>query len=449
VQLLIGVAVSRRIKSESDYLLAGRNLGPGLAMFTVFATWFGAETMVGAAGSIYKDGLSGGAADPFGYAACLLLMGIFFAVPLWRRGLTTFADLFRQRYSRGVERLAVLVLVPTSVMWAAAQIRAFGQVLSASSALDVDIAITIATLIVIIYTAYGGLLADVYTDVIQGIALVIGLVILLFAVVAGLGGIGPAVAAIDPTRLDVFGGTDTSMLALIEAWAIPICGSVFAQELIARILAARTPAIARRASLLGGGMYLAFGLIPVFIGLVGVKLLPNLAEPEQLLAQVAQQHLSTFLYIAFAGALISAILSTVDSALLAAASLVSHNLIVPLRPALDDRARIRLARAGVVGFGLIAYVLALHAEGVYALVEEASAFGSSGVFAVTLFALFSSFGGPKAAAATLLAGIVSWVIGAYIIELATPYLASLGVAFVTYVGIALLERRPQLVRESI
>ena len=447
IQLVIGVVVSRRIKNESDYLLAGRSLGLGFATFTVFATWFGAETMVGSAGAIYTDGLSGGSADPFGYAICLFLMGLFFAVPLYRRGLTTFADLFRQRYSPGIERLAVLLLVPTSVMWAAAQIRAFGQVISASSEFEIEIAIGISTAVVILYTVYGGMLADAYTDLLQGIVLIIGLVVLFVVVVSVMGGLQPAIAQIDPARLQLFGGSDTSIIVTVERWAIPICGSVFAQELIARLLAARSPEIARRASLLGGGIYLTVGLIPVFIGLVGVKLLPDLAEPEQLLAQIAKQHLSTFLYIAFAGALISAILSTVNSALLVAASLVSHNLVVSFKPSATEASKVRLARIGVVVFGLIAYVLALHAEGVYALVKDASAFSSAGVFAVTLFALFSTFGGPKAAAASLLAGIGSWVLGNYILELETPYVISLAAAFAAYVGAALLERRPEFARE--
>ena len=178
MQLLIGAWVSRRIRTEADYLLAGRSLGYGLTTFTVFATWFGAETCIGSAGSIYAEGLAGGTADPFGYGLCLLFMGLFFAVPLWRRGLTTLADLFRQRYSARVERLAVLLLVPTGLLLAAAQIRAFGQVLAASSGWNVELTITLAALVVIIYTISGGLLADAWTDLIQGIALIIGLVVL-------------------------------------------------------------------------------------------------------------------------------------------------------------------------------------------------------------------------------------------------------------------------------
>ena len=79
VQFALGIAVSRRIATESDYVLAGRKLGVGLAAFSIFATWFGAETVVGAAGAIYSDGLSGGSADPFGYGLCLVVLGLAIA----------------------------------------------------------------------------------------------------------------------------------------------------------------------------------------------------------------------------------------------------------------------------------------------------------------------------------------------------------------------------------
>ena len=72
----------------------------------MLATWFGAETIVGSAGTAYAEGVSLGSAEPFGYGLCLIVMGLIFAVPLHRRKLTTLADLYRQRYSVGVERLA-------------------------------------------------------------------------------------------------------------------------------------------------------------------------------------------------------------------------------------------------------------------------------------------------------------------------------------------------------
>ncbi len=225
VQFAIGLLVSRRIASENDYLVAGRRLGVTLAAFSIFATWFGAETVVGAAGSIYSEGLSGGSADPFGYGLCLLVLGCVVAAPLWRRKYTTFGDLFRERYSQGVERLAVLLMVPTSVLWAAAQIRAFGQVVSASSDLEVNVAITAAAAFVVIYTVAGGLLADVVTDFVQSIAIVVGLVLLLVLVGNANGGIGALVSQIDVGRLQLFSTANATPLELVEAWAVPVCGS--------------------------------------------------------------------------------------------------------------------------------------------------------------------------------------------------------------------------------
>jgi Na+/proline symporter len=440
-QFAIGMLVSRRIASERDYLNAGRRLGVTLAAFSIFATWFGAETVVGAAGSIYSGGLLGGSADPFGYALCLVVLGVVVAAPLWRRHYTTFGDLFRERYSPGVERLAVLLMVPTSVLWAAAQIRAFGQVVSASSDLTVDIAITAAAGFVIIYTVAGGLLADVVTDFLQSIAVVVGLAVLLLAVADAHGGMASLVASIDRERLALFSTAEATPLEILEAWAVPVCGSLLAVELLSRILGCKSAATARNATLLGASLYLVVGLVPVTIGLVGPNLEPTLEEPEQLVAQLAQQHLPTFLYVLFAGALISAILSTVDSCLLAAGSLVSHNLVVPLRPSLSERQKITTARIGVAAFGVVAYVIALYAGGVYELVATASAFGSAGIFVVGMFGLFTRVGGAPSAYAALVAGIAVWASGEYWLEWSTPYIAALTAALAVYLLAALLVPR--------
>lgn len=440
-QLLIGVLVSRRIKTEADYMLAGRSLGYGLATFSIFATWFGAESCIGAAGKVYEEGLSGSAADPFGYGLCLILMGLVFAVPLWRRGFTTLADLFQVRYSKGVERIAVLMMVPTSVMWAAAQMRAFGQVLEASSELGLVITITIAALVVVIYTVYGGLRADAITDIIQGLALIVGIVIIFVVFTNDLGGMDGLAQAIKPERLHFFGNNDKPLLATLETWAVPVLGSVVAQEMVTRLLAARSPEIARRASLMGGGLYILVGLMPVTIALAAFSVMPGIEDSEQILPLIAQKYLSDFLYILFAGALVSAILSTVDSALLAAASLTSHNLILPLRPDLSEQAKVRLARIGVIVFGVVAYALALSYEGIYELVYDASAFGGAGIFIIVCFGLFTRCGGVKSAYAALGVGAAVWFYGNYIADLPYTYISSIVFSLGAYLLVALMEGR--------
>lgn len=440
VQLMVGLWASRKPKSETDFLLAGRQLKPSLAVFTIFATWFGAETCIGAASSIYDNGLSGGTADPFGFALCLFLMGFVFAMPLWKRKFVTFADLFRQRYSPNIEKLVVLILVPASMLWAAAQIRAFGQVLSSLSGLQVEITITIAAAVVIIYTMLGGLLAVAVTDVIQASFLILGLVLLGIFVFTS-GDPNASLSTVDAARFS-FVSEDSTLLQKFEAWAIPIFGSVLTQELITRVLACRSAEEARRSTLMGASLYLTIGLIPVYLGLVGLNLMPGLVESEQLLPQLAKEYLPTFLYILFAGALVSAILSTVDSVLLAASSLISHNIVVPFKKrqqTVSERQKVLFARIGIVVLGTIAYYLALHAEGVYELVVTASAFGSAGVFIVGSFGLFTQFGGAKAAASALISAATIWILGEFVFAWATPFFISLLTALGVYVAVGLVE----------
>ena len=441
LQFGVGVWISRRIKNEADYLVAGRSLGMLLATFSIFATWFGAETMVGSSGSAYREGLTPASAEPFGYGLCLIAGGLIFAVPLWRRKLTTLADLYRQRFSALVERVAAVILIPSSILWAAAQIRAFGYVLATSaSALEVNSAIAIAAGLTIGYTMFGGLLADAVTDLMQGLLLVVGLAVVFVATVGHLGGVQQAIDAVAQSeKIRLSSSAGVPLLDALEAWAIPVFGSLVTAEIVGRIIATRTPQIARRASLVAGGMYISVGLIPVFVGIVGHELVTSIEDPEQLMSVVARTILPTVGYAIFAGALTSAILSTVNSTLLIASGLMSHNLLIPALGVTRERSKVLLARAGVAVFGVIAYVLALRSEGVFKLVEQASAFGSAGALVTITFGLFTRFGGPLAALATLTLSMVAYL-GASYGGTAHPFLLSLAVAFTTYLIVAILEQ---------
>jgi Na+/proline symporter len=440
LQFGIGAVISRRLRSEDDYLVAGRSLGWGLSTFTIFATWFGAETVVGSAGQVHAEGVGATSAEPFGYALALVFMGLLFAAPLWRRGLTTLADLYEQRYSPGVARLAAALLIPVSLLWAAAQVRAFGQVLASTSTIDTSLGVAVAATLVIAYTTLGGMLADAITDLIQGGVLIVSLLVLFFAVGSDLGGISALfdaareAAAARPPR------PETGWLALAESWAIPVCGSMIATELVTRVISARSARVARGSALLAGGLYLLLGLIPVVLGLAGPVLVPGLADSEQLLPVLAARHLPGMLSVLFIGGLVSAILSTVDTTLLTAGGLLTHNLAVPLLRVDSDRARLRIARAGVVLCGVVAWAIAYSAEGVFALVQQASSFGTAGALVTVSFGLFTRLGGPWAAGSTLVGSLVSYL-GATSAGLATPFLASLATALVVYLAVAVWEGR--------
>jgi Na+/proline symporter len=430
-QLLIGIWISRRISSESDYLLAGRSLPLFMVAFSLFATWFGAETCIGSSAAVYERGLSGSRADPFGYSICLLLLGLLLAARFRRGNYVTLADYFRERYGIFIEKITIWIIVPSSLIWAAAQIRAFGQIIAATTFLNVTLAITIAAAFVVVYTFLGGLLSDVYTDLIQGIVVVFGLVVLFGLCIHSIPGLRQILSSMDPIRLSLIAPQETLLMRL-DRWMVPILGSLVAQEAISRVLAARSVSVARNASFLACGIYFVMGAIPAFLGLIGPYVVPDLQDPEHFLVRLAARFLPQALFVLFAGALISAIIATIDSILLAIAALLSHNFIVPLFSIKSDRGRVLSARLIVVFAGGFAYVLALYGRGVYNLVLAASAFGTAGVLVITLMGFFTKMGGRLSAALALIAGLIITPLGTYVFPIEAPFLASIFGAFVAF-----------------
>ena len=431
--LFMGYYVSKKIKTDDDYFLAGRTLGPFLATFSIFATWFGAETCIGTAGSVYTDGLAGSRADPFGYSICIFIMAIFFAKILWNKKITTIPDLFRERFSPNVEKLAAILIIPSSIIWAGAQIRAFGQIIHSTTDFSVTVAVTVAAGVVIFYTVFGGLLADAYNDLIQGIAIICGLLFLLAAVMISNGGVGESFAMIDPAKLTFRGAGDISLWAKLEVWMVPILGSVMSQELVSRVVASRSPQVAQHSAWRAGGIYLFVGSIPVLIGLMGPGQFPSLEQPETLMPLLAKTHLSYVFYVIFVGALVSAILSTVDSTLLSASAVVSHNLIYPLiKGELSEKRKVIIARSSVLIAGLISYGIAFTSDSIISLVELASTLGGPTILVITVFGLFLPKGNATSAMVGILSSVTVWVLTNFVIEVEAPVLLTVGTCAAGY-----------------
>jgi SSS family transporter len=434
LMLVVGFWVARSIKTDDDYFLAGRSLGPTLATFSIFATWFGAETCIGTAGAVYQFGVSGLHADPLGYSICIFIMGLVFSKVLWNRKITTIPDLFHKRFSPNVERVAALIMIPSSIIWAGAQVRAFGQIISSTSQISFVDGVTAAALVVLIYTICGGLLADAYNDLIQGIAVIVGLTILLVVIINNLGGIGPALASISPERLKLstLGGNEMSFLGKLEFWMVPIMGSVMAQELVGRVVASRSEKVAYNSCLRAGVIYFAVGMIPVFIGLFGVAYVPGLKEPETIMPLLAKTHLSSLGYVIFVGALVSAILSTVDSTLLSVSALISHNLILPSLKNPTEKKKVLIARSGVLLSGITAYGIAFTSDSITGLVELASSLGGPSILVMTSIALFSKKGDAGNAMFAFIGSIATWGISHFVFEMEFPVLLTMIMCGVCY-----------------
>jgi Na+/proline symporter len=439
LQLAIGAWASRRVASEADYLVAGRSLGLSLATFSLFATWFGAETVMGSSAAVAEQGLAGSRADPFGYTLCLVFMALLLAYRLRAGEHVTIGDFFRRRYGGAVEKAAIAILVPTSVIWAAAQLMAFAQVLAVVAGLDTSVTLVGATVLVIAYTFLGGLMGDVLTDLVQGGILIAGLAVLLYFVTEAAGGFAVALQRIEPRQLG-FVADGESVWTRLDVWAVPVLGSIVSQEALARVMAARSPAIARRASFAASGLYLVVGVIPVLVALIGTHIAPELGHRDEFLPAIAQQVMPPVLFALLMGALVSAILSTVDSSLLTIASLTAHTFIVDRMPQLSERGKVRINRAMVVLAGIVSAVVATGGENIYDLVVFASSFGTAGVLVVVVVGLWSRWGGSITALATLIVG-AAVTLTANRTGIAAPFLTAVGCAMGTYLVVGAWERK--------
>jgi Na+/proline symporter len=177
VTITIGLIAARRVHGSRDYLVAGRSLPLYVNVATVFATWFGAETVLSVSATFAKDGLNGVPGDPFGASLCLVLAALLFARLFYRMNLLTIGDFYRLRYGKAVEVMTSVAIVLSYLGWTSAQLTALGLVihLLTGGAVELNTAIMIGAGVVLIYTIFGGMWSVAITDLFQTVIIVIGL----------------------------------------------------------------------------------------------------------------------------------------------------------------------------------------------------------------------------------------------------------------------------------
>ena len=400
-----------RIASAEDYVVAGRRLPLSLAWATLFATWFGAGTLLTATDEVRSHGLELAALDPFGAGVCLLLAGWFFATRLWKLELLTLADFYGRRFGPRAELVAAVVMIPGYFGWIAAQFVALAGVLELFFGIDPTLGIALVAGVGAGYTLIGGMWSVTLTDAAQMVGIVVGLVVLSGAVLLELGdgaaGAG-AVRLLDETPPAMWTVVPTETLAAFTAWLGVFCagalGNLPGQDLAQRIFAARSAVVAKRACLVAGVLYLAVGLLPLLLGLAGNLLVPN--HEQAILPLLASLFLSPALAVVFLVTVLSAVLSTIDSAILSPASVLGRNLLgrIPQRRV----SPLRLQEFSVVIVTACSLAFAYAGEDAYSLLELAYEIGLVGLLVPLAVGLYSARGGEPAALASMIVGTLAW-----------------------------------------
>jgi solute:Na+ symporter, SSS family len=417
LMLAIGWWARGRVESNEDFLVAGRKLPLLLATPTLLATWFGAGTLLTATDEVRAGGLRMAALEPFGAGLCLILAGLLLARKLWRMKLLTLGDFYRRRFGVRAERLSAVLMVPSYFGWIAAQYVALAGMLEISFGLPIPIGLALVAAVGIGYTLLGGMWSVTATDAIQIALVIFGLLMLAWVVLRQLGGplIGlERIWAAMPAekRVVIPHARASELLGWLGVLAVGSLGNLPGQELAQRMFAARDERTAVWACHLSGLGYLSVGLLPLIIGLAADLLVPGAPE-RSTLTTLAQLFLSPGMAVVFTLVLMSAVLSTIDSAILSPSSVLAQNLAWPLlgdRLAARGWTQLRMNRVCVVVIGLGALITAFVGEDAYSLLEEAYALGLVSLLVPLLLGLHAERGQERAAILAMVVGTGSWVL---------------------------------------
>ena len=410
----LALMARRRVKTEEDYLVAGRRLPLPLATATLLATWFGAGTLLTATDEIRAEGLRVTALEPYGAGLCLILAGLFFAKPLWEMKLCTVSDLYRNKFGTKVETLSVLITVPGYIGWIAVQLVALAGIAQLFFEIPPSVSIPVIALITTVYTLIGGMWSVTITDAVQMALIIPGLFVLGHAVLAGSGdgglveGFRQIRQSVDPEDLVLIPrDTMRELVGWVSVLAVSALGNLPGQDLFQRVFASKSARVARNACLISGALYIVLGTIPALLGVAAKVILPE-ETLESVLLVLAVRFLSPAMTVILTISLVSVILSTVDSAILAPAATLARN---GLRRYVPDRiSSLTLSRFSVVLIGVSSTVVALWGENAYSLLEESYALGLVGLFVPFFAGVFLRARDEGSAMLAMGTGMLIWTI---------------------------------------
>lgn len=370
VLLGIGLWASRRSRSEDEFFLGGRGLGPWVAAISYSSSASSAWTLLGMSGVAYIMGVS---------VLWIVLGTVIGMLVAWywiaprlrsfsrQHDQLTVTD-FLLHGARGPVRTALawsvsLIVLVSFVFYVAAQFQGAGTTFASTFDLSMAESVVLGAAIILVYTLLGGFWAVSVTDTIQGLLMAATALLLPVAAVAACGGVRGFLAGLravsTPAQLSFTGGNAGLVAAgiVVGGLAVGAINTYGQPHLLVRFMALRDARALRQARLITLFWYLVvFGGMAV-LGLAGHVLHPGLANPETVFFVLAESLFPALLGAVLLAAVLAAIMSTADSQLLVAASAVAHDLGLDRR---FPRRAMLVSRLSVAGVVTLAVAVALY-----------------------------------------------------------------------------------------
>ncbi|MDO8311317.1 MAG: sodium:solute symporter family protein [Sideroxyarcus sp.] len=418
----IGLYASTRVHNSRDFVVAGRNLPLPIVTATVFATWFGAETVLGISATFVKEGLSGVVADPFGASMCLIIAGLFFAPLLYRMNLLTIGDYYRARYNRAVELIMTICIMISYLGWVSAQVVALGLVfnLVSGGVVEQSTGMFIGMGIVLTYTMFGGMWSVALLDFVQMTVIMAGMLLIAVLVSGDVGGVGNVVSHAQASGKLQFlpqGGYET-WIPFVGAGITMMLGSIPQQDVFQRMTSAKDEKTAVRGSVAGGVLYFAFAFVPMFLAYSATLIDPKVfgdmiaSDSQMVLPNLILHHTPLVAQVFFFGALLSAIMSTASATLLAPSVMFTENILKHFAMQnMNDQQMLRTMRIIMLTFGCFVLWFALHSEAsIFKMVENAYKITLVAAFVPLAFGLYWKRANTQGALLSIILGLSVWLL---------------------------------------
>lgn len=421
ISIAIGLYGATRVHNARDYITAGRNLPMHYVLAMVFATWFGAETVLGISATFLEKGFRGLISDPLGASLCLVLFGLIFARPLYRMNLITLGDFFRIRYNRQTELILSICIVVSYLGWVSAQITALGLVFNVLSEnlISPSQGMLIGAGVVLIYTLFGGMWSVALTTLVQMVVIVIGLLLVTNYAADQAGGVSAVIAKASAEgkfaflpRLDLL-----DMLGWMAALVTMALGSIPQQDVFQRVNAAKNEKVAVWGTTLGGLSYFFFAAVPLFLAYTANIIDPEMVkkylaqDSQMILPSLIMNHMPFFMQVVFFGALISVIMSTASGTLLAPSVTFAENVLKGFAPRMTDSQFLWSTRITVLAFACIVTFYAIVTdETIHSMVEHAYRITLAGAFVPLTAGLFWKKASNLGAGLAITMGLSVWII---------------------------------------
>ncbi|CAN5122555.1 sodium:solute symporter [soil metagenome] len=313
----------RRAGSTEDYLVAGRRLGYPLYIGTLSAVVLGGASTIGTASLAYENGISG-MWLVFMIGLGIIALGVLLSTRLSNLGVYTVSEMLGLRYGKSSRLISAIIVATYALMIAVTSTIAVGSVFDVVLGLSPTFAILIAGGVVVAYSVAGGMWSIILTDFLQFCVMTLGIFfVLLPLAVFRAGGLGGMQAELPASY---FGWTSIGGQTIFTYFLLFFFGLMIGQDIWQRVFTARSASVARWGGVIAGVYCLLYGLAGALIGTAARVLIPDLSNPDNAFAAVANEVLPAGVLGLVLAAALAAIMSTASAGLLASSTILANDV---------------------------------------------------------------------------------------------------------------------------